>query len=371
VQPPTKYGSNRRRVKVAASRIPSSSTPQLRTALIERRTRLQRGIASFRSLQATYTPTALQELRKTSSSTPINTAEAIVESIPLLPPTALVGLGYDVPPSLLRIEIEFREAQLRTSLGDLRNQLFVKSRLLTQKSLHARHQGATTRARGLIEMNQGKIDQHAAKYRGAWDALKMGYGNNESLVLHRKLLDKDIVCLGEDVSTAGARIQGLLGQAASIPTPITNGSRASVSWIWMGVDSMDPATLGVAMAEAVRVEFCKAYARERRWNEEQILLVEEQRRTLVSLRWESEEWKGLVTESGGPDLEGRNAYAYRQAHIRNEMAASFEHTWATPLPPAKPRRRVHLEEPTEGEYGDAPIDADGEEDTFEGDVDPH
>lgn len=122
---------------MAASHISASSTPQARTALIERRTRLQRGIASLRGLQATYTPTALQELRKTATNTPLDTSQAIVEDIPLLAPTALVGLGYNVTQSLLNLEIEFRDAQLRTSIADLRNQLFVKSRLLTQKNLHA------------------------------------------------------------------------------------------------------------------------------------------------------------------------------------------------------------------------------------------
>jgi len=87
----------RRRVKVAASHTTASSTSQARTALIERQTRLQRGIASFRSLQATYTPTALRELRKASGSAPLDTTQAIVEDIPLLAPTALIGLGYEVP----------------------------------------------------------------------------------------------------------------------------------------------------------------------------------------------------------------------------------------------------------------------------------
>lgn len=278
-------------------------------------------------------------------------------------------MGHEISPSLLSIEIEFREAQLRTSLADLRNQLFVKSRLLTQKNLHARHQGATTRARTLLETNQAKISQHTAKYRGAWDALKSGYGNNATLVLHRKLEDKDIVCLGDDVSSAGARIQGMLGQAAVIPTPITTGSRATVSWIWFGVDSMDPATLGAVIAEAVHVEFCKAYARERRWKEEKELLMEEKRRTIVTFHWESSKWEQVVVEGSGPDIEGRNAYAYRQAHIRKEMASTFKTLWAKPFAAPRQRHRV-IQEPTEGEYGDAHMDFDGEGDVLEGDVAP-
>lgn len=353
--------------------VSKSPSPQARTALIERRTRLQRGIASLRSLQATYTPAALQELRKTAPNAPLDTNQAVVELIPLLPPTELVSLGYTPAPNLLQIEIEFREAQLRTSLHDLRNHLFVKSRLLTQKNLHARHQGATTRARALLERNDRKIAQYAAKYRAGWFALKQGYNNQESLVLHRKLVETDIRCLDDDQSTAGARIPSLLGHAHTIPTPMTTGSRATVSWIWLGIDTTDTETLGTAIAEAVRVEFCKSWARERRWREEKQLLLEEMRRTLVTFRWQAARWKDSVvagSSSVDADAEARNAYSYRQAHIRHSMAKAFETLWSTPLPPYKPRVR-RAEEPTEGEYGDAPLNYDEEGDTQEGIVDPH
>lgn len=361
----------RRQITVAARVVAKSSTPQGRTALIERRTRLQRGIASLRGLQATYTPASLQELRKTDTNVQLDTAQAIVELIPLLPPTELVSLGYTPPPNLLQIEIEFREAQLRTALHDLRNHLFVKSRLLTQKNLHARHQGATTRARALLERNDRKIAQYAAKYRGGWLALKQGYRNEESLVVHRKLADSDIRCLDVDESTAGARIPFLLGQSHTIPIPVTTGGRATISWIWLGVDTTDAETLGSAIAEAVRVEFCKAWARERRWSEEQQLLREEMRRTVVTFRWQAQRWKDSVVaeDSTDVDAEARNAYAHRQAHIRHSMARVFETLWETPLPPIKRRARKD-DAPTEGEYGDALDDYDEEGDIQEGLVDP-
>jgi hypothetical protein len=148
---------------------------------------------------------------------------------------------------------------------------------------------------------------------------KHAFGNDEALVLHHKLSDTDIRCLDDDESTAGVRIQSLLGQSHSIPTPVTTGSRATVSWIWMGVDTANVDSLGTAIAEAVRVEFCKAWARERRWDEEKQLLREEMRRTLATFRWEAEKWEKAVVEGSSPDIEGRNAYAFRQAHIRREM----------------------------------------------------
>lgn len=350
-------------------RVTKAPSPQGRTALIERRTCLQRGIASLRSLQSTYTNIALLELRKTATDMPIDTSKALVELVPLLPPTALVGLGYNVSPTLLQMEIRFREAQLLSSLHDLRNHLFVKSRLLTQKNLHARHQGPATRARGLLEKNDQKILQYAEKYWAARMALKEGYGNQESLVLFRKLADSDIRCLSDDESTAGARIQSLLGKGHVIPTPITTGGSATISWIWMGVDTSNTETLGVAITEAIRVEFCKAWARERRWNEEKQLVQEEMRRTLVMFRWEAEKWEKAVVDGDGPDSEGRNAYAHRQAFIRRAMAVAFETLWATLLAPAKPRAQKVVE-PTEGEYGDALLDYDADEDRHEGLLEP-
>ncbi|KAJ7053248.1 hypothetical protein C8F01DRAFT_926764, partial [Mycena amicta] len=72
----------------------------------------------------------------------------------------------------------------------------------------------------------------------------------------------------------------------------------------------------------LRIEWCKAYARVRRWREEVRILQEEWRRFPISLAHEASTWDkraGLVaTEqgNGNPELlEGKIAYANKQRDI--------------------------------------------------------
>ncbi|KAJ7053249.1 hypothetical protein C8F01DRAFT_945947, partial [Mycena amicta] len=64
-----------------------------------------------------------------------------------------------------------REAQCRSALVLLRNQLHIKARLLLYKKHHVRHQIANTRSRTLINRNEGKIKLRAEKFQAARRAL--------------------------------------------------------------------------------------------------------------------------------------------------------------------------------------------------------
>jgi hypothetical protein len=46
------------------------------------------------------------------------------------------------------------------------------------------------------------------------------------------------------------------------------------------------------MHTAVRVEWCKVYARVKHWQEEVLLLQEEMRRCLRTLEWQAAVWEG-------------------------------------------------------------------------------
>ncbi|THU78173.1 hypothetical protein K435DRAFT_611589, partial [Dendrothele bispora CBS 962.96] len=67
----------------------------------------------------------------------------------------------------------------------------------------------------------------------------------------------------------------------------------------------------------------------KRWHEEILLLQEEMRRCLVTLRWQAEHWekKAHVDTFEGERKEGASAYAYGQAAIRRQIAAHFEELW--------------------------------------------
>ena len=90
------------------------------------------------------------------------------ESQPLFLPHSLTQEDRDAcTGDLGQIEERLRDAQLLASLDQLRVHLHIKSRLVTYKNRHVRHQVPNTRARRRIEVNEGKIIALAEKYRAA------------------------------------------------------------------------------------------------------------------------------------------------------------------------------------------------------------
>jgi hypothetical protein len=80
----------------------------------------------------------------------------------------------------------------------------------------------------------------------------------------------------------------------------------------------------------LRVEWCKAWARTRRWTEEVRLLKDEMRRTPLSLHHNASWWMEHRYPEGFEDehAEGAAAYATRQATLHTDIATAFETLWA-------------------------------------------
>ncbi|KAJ7821086.1 hypothetical protein B0H14DRAFT_3471768 [Mycena olivaceomarginata] len=103
-----------------------------------------------------------------------------------------------------------------------------------------------------------------------------------------------------------------------------------ISWIWLSAGYTGGA-MGENMYEGVRVEWCKAYARVKRWWEEVLLLQEEMVRCLRSLEWQATVWDGRATEphySGTRTYspvhrDGAMVFAARQAALRRTLATLF------------------------------------------------
>lgn len=79
------------------------------------------------------------------------------------------------------------------------------------------------------------------------------------------------------------------------------------------------------------IEWCKAQAREGRWSEEVLLLLEEMRRVIEFLKWQANWWKDRGTAAifvKPTHQEGVLAYAERQAHIRLAMVKHAQELWA-------------------------------------------
>ncbi|KAJ7017496.1 hypothetical protein C8F04DRAFT_912144, partial [Mycena alexandri] len=71
---------------------------------------------------------------------------------------------------------------------------------------------------------------------------------------------------------------------------------------------------------ALRVKWCKAYARTQRWHEDVVLVDEEMCRTIEYGTWMAEQWRGRAgarTRNVTPELaEGLRAYAME--HVKRE-----------------------------------------------------
>ncbi|KAJ6511744.1 hypothetical protein DFH09DRAFT_1251570 [Mycena vulgaris] len=127
---------------------------------------------------------ALKKAGTTAQQIDVALDDKVVETMPLFLPSALseAQRGGPLMTHLATIEESLRDAQCSTALERLRDQLHVKSRFLTYKELHARHQGPNTRTRGLVEQNESKIRLHSEKYQMAWEAMRRLAGDDPGLV---------------------------------------------------------------------------------------------------------------------------------------------------------------------------------------------
>ncbi|KAJ7923563.1 hypothetical protein B0H13DRAFT_1864713 [Mycena leptocephala] len=337
------------RVRVQAELKKAGSTAQqidmgaLRTKLIRRMDRL-------RKLQRTYSPSSILalELREAPEN-------ELPEDEPLFLPSALseVERAAGCTEGLVDLEQRLRDAQCRTSLVRLRNQLHIKSRFLNYKKLHARHQGANTRSRTIVNRNESKIRLHSEKYQAARSALVTIAGGMSP----RCMEDADDVKRKEErrkkaQAKRKRKYQELLDHGQE-PNPWEDEedeededygkegntrrgageSTRGVSWIWLaaGLNGTD------ANLEEV-------YARSRRWNEEVRTLKEEFRRLPVSLEFEAEVWDQRlkdvpVGQIDVKEAQGMVAYASKQAALFRDLAARARNS-ETAAPVAKGKKHV-------------------------------
>ncbi|KAJ7448160.1 hypothetical protein FB451DRAFT_1343347 [Mycena latifolia] len=341
-------------------------------------TKLTRGIQRFRKLQAVYTPAALQAASR--AATEANDAEAeaareLPEDAPLFLPSALTEeeRRMGCVAGLVNIEGLARDAQCRTALVHLRNQLHIKSRFMVYKKHQSRHQGPNTHSQTLVARNESKIRLHSEKYQAAWNAIRLLNGGNPAKVGWLKLRKRDIRMM-EDKEELSKRMERRRKQEArrrerekrlikegEMLAPVEeegpdNGASSAeedgeerearggenvreVSWIWAaagtsGTDA-DLEDGEFSLQASLRIEWSKAYARSRRWKEEIRLVEEESRRILVSFEFAAFVWEQraqAVDVAGMPEqaAEGVIAYAIKQARMFRGIKVQAEATLREP-----------------------------------------
>ncbi|KAK7017104.1 hypothetical protein VNI00_018673 [Paramarasmius palmivorus] len=339
------------------------NTVNQQTDLLDRRARISRGISRLRTLQEVYTPLALGCIAEGGDGEEED--DLGVEKVALMLPSQLPENVRRVESmsSWVKMEVDFRHGQLRSSLDSLCIHLFICTRLHTERALHIRHQQESTRARKRLAQNDRKIEALKRRYRAAWKALEVLVGADN--IGWRWLLDSDVRSLDEVDSRAYKNARKVLGKKRRVgedddgdqPLIRPGESTKTVSWIWKVVD---PEGGTEAMQEAVRVEWQKAWARQKRWKEEIELLKEEMNRTVASLQHEASRWRSFAAVTvDGHSAQGCRAYALRQASIRQDLAVKFKALWAQ----GAPRKRAKRQVPNPNEIPD--LDAEDEREELE------
>ncbi|KAJ7795048.1 hypothetical protein B0H14DRAFT_2621379 [Mycena olivaceomarginata] len=303
---------------------------------------LNRSIQRLRNLQATYTPIAIVALGQRQNVP----EDEQPENVPLFLPSALsqAQRSLESMAGLAAIE-KLRDAQCSTALDRLRNQLHVKSHLLVYKHWQARHQGANTCSRTLVERNESKIWLHSEKYQMAWEAKLRLVGGDPAKVGRQILWKEDIRCIEDveelvrDAEKENGKRKRSVGISAKthceeeVEHVARGGESVRVmSWIWTGAGLTGN---DADIEDALRVEWTKAYARVRR-SRKQMLVEEEVRRARVTLEFRANKWedraRGVPVSSAEQEewrevtpwaverSEGSIAYALKQAHMYRNIA---------------------------------------------------
>lgn len=223
-----------------------NGTPLQTADAMAKRAALRHRINAVRNTQAVYMPFVAvklaqyrQSLAASSPARSVTTSGApgprrrrrgaeevdladLPESQPLFLPHQLSETELDLcAPGLAEIESRLRDGQLTDSLDKLRVHLHIRSRLITFKNRHMRHQQQNTRANAKIHQNEAKIDALVLKYRAARVAKLALVGPGDWERRWKVLCEEDIASLQGDDQVVGKG---------------TSEGKRTLSWIWMGAD---------------------------------------------------------------------------------------------------------------------------------------
>ncbi|KAG2750180.1 hypothetical protein P692DRAFT_20874680 [Suillus brevipes Sb2] len=301
-----------RRLAADISALGQHATDTQKTKIYNQSNALQRRLDNWAQIQVLYMP-AVAPIRAAEETHRSGSVAALKpEQFQLWLPSQL-DPHLPCDQKLRECEWELRYAQSHDALNDVRQHIRLFAHLNTFKMANIRGQRASTRACTALDHAAQKKHASKAKYDAARDAL----------IALAPLLGKvgwtDILRpLGVmDMRPMGDFIQGQSEGTRDIP------------WIWKTPGVLRDNDEG--LQDCLRIEWCKARAQEARWSEELLLLLEEMRRVLSFLAWQSTWWSGLALArhfERSADSEGSAAYANRQSALRNAMSEKFKQQWA-------------------------------------------
>ena len=182
--------------------------------------------------------------------------------------------------SLLQLEYQLHYAQAMHALHNIQNSRRLMRILALKTQSHiANTQRTAMRTRGLFNKVKVKLNQAVSMYRVSWKAIGSLAPNEEFGPWKETLLQL------QDSDIRGP------GREDSEPSE----SRFIQSWIWTTTSQHSTLPNDPDLQATLRIEWCKTQERAKRYEEEVQLVVEEMRRTLAYLEWNSQEWEFLAT----------------------------------------------------------------------------
>ncbi|KAJ7843814.1 hypothetical protein B0H13DRAFT_1909206 [Mycena leptocephala] len=295
-------------VDVRALKDPSANQ---RLWFTKRRTALLKTIHRFRQVQRVYMPSIHGVLSDIQKQMFDGNGEQLPEATRLFMPS-------EIPDARARRNVcalGLAEIEVRMRHGEAAEVLEGDPPLEIALSIRARRATGPQRARD-------------------WEDKLKVLNDDDVRALNERVLTTEEKAQNEHWAELGsAIIEGGIARAAGL----ARGEGAhTLSWIWYtaahGADD-EPNEDDPQLHEALRVEWCKAFSRTSRYNEEVQLLREEMKCTIAFGCTEALEWARL--EAGAEELpdatpeltEGRRAYAAEQADMERARCEDLEKRW--------------------------------------------
>ncbi|KAJ7753122.1 hypothetical protein DFH07DRAFT_774254 [Mycena maculata] len=309
---------------------------------LKRRTALSKRLRVFRKMQRTYMPNLRRFLTATQRAQWDTEADREPEAVRLFMPSDIADKAKRLKAcaeGLPATEAELRTGECREALEALCHGLRTRTMTNRFRLRNCTGQRALTRGQGVLRQLNLRIHKAKLRYRYARNALLrlIGHGAWEKEL--EVLADEDVRALNDRALMEEERAQrGAVhdfneaeegGVATFGVVALGEGSR-TLSWIWYVKKAGEPQEED--LVEALRVEWCKAYARMCRWHEDTVLVEEEMRRTIAYGYWSATKWiwRGGGGQRSDVDAalgEGLRAYALEQSGRELQTCEMLEKKW--------------------------------------------
>ncbi|VDC00223.1 unnamed protein product [Peniophora sp. CBMAI 1063] len=323
------------------ARIASQYDGESETSRTSIRARMLNGLTDmilrFRVAQKRAMPSTYAAL--TDEDLDIEASTAMIVRL-CLPSDPADGKVSSVSSAARAAEAKLRWKALEDTLESLTSQLLLKGCLQKHRIAHYTGQRAATRAQTTQAAVNSNIRATADDYKRHWSAYLALEGKGSWQMEMRELRDSDCRCLGDRMieqmeKMSAAKIEDFLSGRAK---PHNSGDTAhNVPWIWYNCKEKSV----LEITDELMREWAKSRARAQHWLQEVRLLDAEMQRAIDSSEAIARLWderrdreetidlgEGYAWASDASYVDGKRAYASKQAFIRRAQATKWRKEFA-------------------------------------------